>query len=549
MPTPMDADTTRTPARDAATDRREADDLEQALRPVAPRAVPLRAVTEAVRSLRVSTGVDGVVVTGASIDSRTVRAGDIYVAAPGARVHGARFTRDAAARGAVAVVTDEAGADIAADSGLPVVVVNEVRSVIGDVAAAAYGTTERAPRLFGVTGTNGKTTTTYLLRSLLEALDHPTGLVGTVEIDAGNGPVPSVRTTPEATALHGILARMTEEKLHSASVEVSSHALSYRRVDALRFAVAGFSNLTPDHLDVHGDMAGYFEAKARLFSPILAERGVVCVDDRWGRHLARTADIPIVTLQTREPLDDPRDVDHLLPSDEIDADYTVTDVVRIGIGIGHGFVLRRDGESVLRATTALPGAFNVSNAALALVMVLESGVSAERVQEAIDRPQTLSPLVPGRMQVITTDPTTVVDFAHNAAALQAALMSVNGTAGRTIVVFGAPGERDTAKRAMMGAMGARYSDVAIITDDDPHGEDAASIRAQVLSGARMAEQPGSLVVEIPSRTDAIAAAVAMARPDDIVLVAGRGHETVQDVDGAQIPLDDAEELRRAVSRR
>lgn len=547
MPTPMDADTTRTSARDAATDHRAADDLEQALRPVAPRAVPLRAVADAVRPLRVSTDVDGVVVTGASIDSRTVRAGDIYVAAPGARVHGARFTRDAAARGAVAVVTDEAGADIAADSGLPVVVVDRVRSVIGDAAAAAYGTAERAPRLFGVTGTNGKTTTTYLLRSLLEAIGHPTGLVGTVEIDAGNGPVPSVRTTPEATALHGILARMTEENLHSASVEVSSHALSYRRVDALRFAVAGFSNLTPDHLDVHGDMAGYFEAKARLFSSALAERGVVCVDDRWGRHLARTADIPIVTLQTREPLDDPRDDDHLIPSDEIDADYTVTDIVRIGIG--HGFVLRRDGVPVLRATTALPGAFNVSNAALALVMVLESGVPAARVQEAIDRPQTLSPLVPGRMQVITTEPTTVVDFAHNAAALQAALMSVNGTAGRTIVVFGAPGERDTAKRAMMGAMGARYADVVIITDDDPHGEDAASIRAQVLSGARMAEQPGSLVVEIPSRTDAIAAAVAMARTDDIVLVAGRGHETVQEVDGAQIPLDDAEELRRAVSRR
>ena len=547
MPTPMDADTARTPARDAAADRREAEDLEQALRPAAPRPVPLRTVAAAVRPLSVSADLDDVTVTGASIDSRSVRAGDVYVAAPGARVHGARFTRDAAARGAVAVVTDEAGADIAAGNGLPVLVVEEVRSVIGRAAAAAYGTAERAPRLFGVTGTNGKTTTTYLLRSLLEALDHPTGLVGTVEIDAGNGPVPSVRTTPEATALHGILARMTEENLHSASVEVSSHALSYRRVDALRFAVAGFSNLTPDHLDVHGDMAGYFEAKARLFSPTLAERGVVCVDDRWGRHLARTADIPIVTLQTREMIDDPRDDDHLIPSDEMVADYTVTDVVRIGIG--HGFVLRRDGEPLLRATTALPGAFNVSNAALALVMVLESGVSAARVQAAIDRPQTLSPIVPGRMQVITTEPTTVVDFAHNAAALQAALMSVNGTAGRTIVVFGAPGERDTAKRAMMGAMGARYADVAIITDDDPHGEDAASIRAQVLSGARMAEQPGSLVVEIPSRTDAIAAAVAMARPEDIVLVAGRGHETVQEVDGAQIPLDDAEELRRAVSRR
>lgn len=480
-----------------------------------------------------------VMVSGVCLDSRAVQPGDLYAALPGAKVHGARFASSAVGAGAAAVLTDAEGLASVEGLEVPVVVVPDVRAVLGAVASAVYGTPANAPRAFGVTGTNGKTTTTYLLRSLLGALGQTTGLIGTIEILAGDEPIPSVLTTPEAPQLHALMARMAESGVGTVAMEVSSHSLEFSRVSGLRFAVAGFTNLTQDHLDLHGSMEEYLAAKAKLFTDEYAERGVVIVDGEWGRTLAESAPIPVVTLLTEEATGGDR-----VP----DADWSVVEVRRDGLE--HAFYLRhRDGREV-RARTGLPGGFNVSNAALALTMLLEGGVEADTLQRALEEcPDALTPSVPGRMQVIHRGPTAIVDFAHNPDAIVRALEAVETPHGRRILVFGATGERDTSKRPIMGELAARHADVVIVTDDDPHGEDPAVIRADVMEGASRANAGSTQVMEVAPRADAIAAAVAMARPEDVILVAGRGHEVWQEVNGVNLALDDREELRKAFADR
>lgn len=481
--------------------------------------------------------------TGVTIDSRSVESGDLYIGLPGARRHGAEFAAQAAAAGAAAILTDDDGARLASDAapGLPVLRSGNLRGLVGPLAAAVYNSQPEdgpAPVLFGVTGTNGKTTTTYFINSLLAALDVSTGLIGTIEIKAGSQAIPSALTTPESPDLHGLLALMRERSLGAAAMEVSSHAISYRRVDAVRFSVAGFTNLTQDHLDLHGSMEEYFETKARLFSPDRAGRAVVSVDDEWGRRLAcraRSAGLPVATLST----------------DGGSADWSVRGTVRQGLG--HRFQLHGPDGVVLRLHTGLPGTFNVSNAALAVVMVLASGTDPARLQQALDASDPLTVEVPGRMQLVCERPAAIVDFAHNPDALERTLASVRRpeSGARVIVVFGATGERDQSKRPLMGAIAARLADVVVVSDDDPHGEDAAGIRADVLAGARAAAEQEQLpvqIIEVFPRAEAIERAVAMATPSDTVLVAGRGHEVWQEVNGENLALDDRVELRKALHR-
>ncbi|UNK47637.1 UDP-N-acetylmuramoyl-L-alanyl-D-glutamate--2,6-diaminopimelate ligase [Arthrobacter sulfonylureivorans] len=481
--------------------------------------------------------------TGITIDSRSVEPGDLYIGLPGAHRHGAGFAAQAAALGAAAILTDDDGARLAAENapGLPVLSSADLRALVGPLAAAIYRSQPEggeAPTLFGVTGTNGKTTTTYFINSLLAALGLGSGLIGTIEIKAGSEAIPSALTTPESPDVHGLLALMRERGLDAAAMEVSSHAISYRRVDAVRFDVAGFTNLTQDHLDLHGSMDDYFDTKARLFAPGRSRRAVVCVDDDWGRQLAERAQAAGVETAT-------------LATGGGSADWTVRSVVQEGLG--HRFELHGPAGEVLRLHTGLPGTFNISNAALAVVMVLASGVDPARLQEALDSADPLTVEVPGRMQLISENPAAIVDFAHNPDALERTLASVRRPepGARVIVVFGATGERDQTKRPLMGAIAARLADVVVISDDDPHGEDAAQIRADVLAGARAAaerEQLPAEIVEVFPRAEAIERAVAMAAPSDTVLVAGRGHEVWQEVNGENLALDDRVELREALQR-
>lgn len=526
------------------------------MRPAGSRPLSLAAAARLAGGTAPSRAVD---ITGVCVDSRQLRPGDLYAALPGARAHGAKFAGDAERSGAVAVLTDAEGAGLLERAGvdLPVVVAPDPRRAVGAIAARVYGSQPQdgtGPALFAVTGTNGKTTTTYFVNSVLRALGHRTGLIGTIEILAGDESIPSRLTTPEAPHVHALLALMRERGITAASMEVSSHALQFSRVDGLRFDVAGFTNLTQDHLDLHGSMEEYFAAKAGLFTPERTRRAVVVVqddDDVWGLRMAAHAReqlgaelVDTVALRGDVPGD--RDAG----PDRHGADWTLTALTRRGIG--HSFELRhRDGRT-LRVSTGLPGDFNVANAALAVVLVAASGVDVADLQPVLDEADPLTTDVPGRMQLVGTRPTAVVDFAHNPDALRRALGAVEPPDGngRVIVVFGATGERDRSKRPVMGEVAARHADVVIVTDDDPHDEEPGGIREQVAAGALAARAAGARAQEVlvlEPRAVAIRAAVAMAGPADSVLVAGRGHETVQEIRGVEHPLDDREELRAALA--
>lgn len=523
------------------------------LRPASVQPRTLGALADAVAGT-VDPADRDLLVSGVVLGSADVQPGDLFVAVPGARSHGARFARAALDAGAVAVLTDGAGLALLDDDAaqgtagqrLPVVLLADgadPQRAAGAAASWFYDDPSTALTSFGVTGTNGKTTTTYLLDHLLGALGRTVGLVGTVETRSGSRVLPSRLTTPDAASLQAVLATMREDGVDVLAMEVSSHSISQRRVDGLHFDVVGFTNLSQDHLDFHGDLDRYFAAKAELFTAERASRGVVVVDDEWGRRLAATADIPVVTVSVGRAGSTP-------------GDWTVRDV-HAGPTSTSFAVVHHDGRTV-RARTSLPGAFNIANAALAIVMVVESGVDVGTVTAALEAAGGLSPAVPGRMEQVADSPRVVVDFAHNPDALALALAALRPTtAGRLVLVFGATGERDTTKRPIMGRVAVEGADVVVVTDDDPHGEDAAGIRAQVLEGARaaaaaaLAAQPGRDVdvLEAAPRALAIRAAVLAAEDEDTVLVAGRGHEVWQEIDGVDHPLDDRVEARAAVADR
>jgi UDP-N-acetylmuramoyl-L-alanyl-D-glutamate--2,6-diaminopimelate ligase len=523
-------------------------------RPTAVAAVELGVIGQSV-GVTVPGTSESVQVTGISLDSRSVERGDLYVALPGAARHGADFAATAIESGAVAVLTDDAGGKLLAlgsDIAVPVLVVAEPRSVVGRLSSLIYRSQDEdlpGPSMFGVTGTNGKTTTTYFINALLQAMGRKTGLIGTIEILAGGDPIPSLLTTPESTDVHALLALMRERGLDAASMEVSSHAVSFRRVDGVVFDVVGFTNLTQDHLDLHGTMEEYYLTKAELFTAERARAAVVTVDDEWGRRLAAQTGLPVTTLATLQPGSGPEADPAAGPAG---ADWTVTDPKPRGLGTE--FTLRGRNGAELRVHTGLPGAFNVSNAALALAMVLAGGADPAEVQAALDAKDPFTVAVPGRMQLISTRPAAVVDFAHNTDALARALEAVRSPepASRVIVVFGATGQRDQGKRPSMGATAARLADVVIVSDDDPHDEDAAAIRAEVLVGAtdaKEAEQLDCKIMEVFPRDAAIREAVNLAAPEDTILIAGRGHEVWQEVKGVNLALDDRVELRNALTAR
>lgn len=471
------------------------------------------------------------VVSGVCLDSRAVQPGDLYAALPGANVHGAKFIAMAVANGASAVLTDEAGLAAAEEAGTSALVVQNPRHTLGYVSAAVYGTDAVRPDLFAVTGTNGKTTTTLMISAILEALNLRAGSIGTIGIAVGDDFIASTLTTPEAPQLHGLFARMVQAGVTHATMEVSSHSMVFDRVAGLHFRVGGFTNLTQDHLDLHNTMEEYFQAKAALFAPEYIDTGVVVVDDEWGKRLAHEAQAPVVTLATTA---------------DVRADWWVSDVTPVGGG--HSFVLNGpDGVSVA-ATVGLAGLFNVANAALAMTMLIVGGIPAVQIADAVaSAMKPLSRDVPGRMELVLEQPRVYVDFAHNPGGLESVLANVRMGADRVIVVFGAAGERDRLKRASMGEIAARYADVSIVTDDDTHFEDAAQIRAEVLAG--VTDLPvGHEVLEVYPRAAAIAKAAELVGPNDVVVVAGRGHETAQDMGSELIELDDREEVRRAFAQ-
>jgi UDP-N-acetylmuramoyl-L-alanyl-D-glutamate--2,6-diaminopimelate ligase len=511
-------------------------------------------------SQEASRPADETLVTGVTLDSRSVLPGDLYAALPGFNVHGARFAADALRAGAVAVLTDAEGRALVEDAvareglpAVPVLVAADPRAVLGEAAATVYGRPSEGLTMIGITGTNGKTTTAYLVESALRAHGSRTGLIGTVETRIGQDRIDSVRTTPEATDLHALLALMRERGTDACVMEVSSHALELHRVDGVVYDVALFTNLSQDHLDFHPSMEAYFAAKASLFTPERSRAGVVCVDDAWGARLAREAGVPVTTLTTLSTLTtgDPGDADGA-------ADWTVEE------GDAGAFTLReRATGRGLTLVSHLPGHFNVANTALAALALLATGLTDAEVEAAM----AVAPAVPGRMEVVAAGgdgtPRCVVDFAHTPDAVDAALAALRpSTEGRLIAVLGAGGDRDSGKRPAMGAAAARRADVVVVTDDNPRSEDPATIRAAVAEGARAQLASGNAtatqVIDGGARSSAIAEAVALAVLDstttgeqqgrvDTVVVLGKGHEKGQEILGVKHPFDDRDAVRAALA--
>ena len=470
-------------------------------------------------------------VTGISHDSQGIRPGDLYVAWPGAARHGAEFAPGAVDAGAVAVVTDAAGAAMVDGLAVPVLIVGDVRAVAGRLSAFVYGDPASRLAVFGITGTNGKTTTSYLVDGGLRRAGRRTGVIGTVQILIGDEVVPSVRTTPEAPDLQAILATAVEKGVEAISMEVSSHALAYGRAAGIRFEVAAFLNLTQDHLDFHADFEDYFEAKAKLFTLEYAKRAVVDVDDPYGRIIAERCEANGLELHTFG-LAGP-------------ADWTAEDV-ELGADASSFTVVTPDGRR-FKARAGLPGDFNVANALAAIVMLAASGIDVETAIAGVGDVHG----VPGRMervQVPGQEFLSVVDYAHTPDAVETALKALRPvTEGKLRIVVGCGGDRDKTKRPLMGAAAVRLADEAVFTDDNPRSENSADILAAVTAGAD-AELAGAArnYRVIADRAEAIRYAVAAGGPGDVLIVAGKGHEQGQEIAGVKKPFDDRVVLRAAL---
>lgn len=444
------------------------------------------------------------VVTDAFHDDRHPRAGGLFCCVQGARVDGHDRAPAAVAAGAVALLCRR---PVVAD--VPALVVADVRAAMGPVAAFVHGNPSRSLRCVGITGTNGKTTTAALTGGILTAAGASCEVIGTLTQE---------RTTPEATDLQRDLAAALARGRDHVVMEVSSHALDQHRVDGIHFDVAVFTNLSRDHLDYHDTMEAYFRAKARLFEPTEADRGVVNLDDAHGRLIADSAQIPVHGFSER----DAEPVTALAP-----------------------LRFQWAGEPV---ALQLSGRFNVSNALAAATTARELGVDDEHIRRGL----AAVPVVPGRFESIDAGQpfTVIVDYAHTPDGLDGALAAARDIAGtaRVLVAFGAGGDRDRDKRPAMGAAAARGADVIVLTTDNPRSEDPARIAAAIGHGIDVAEDSRSGTVEtIPDRAEAITRILGLAREGDVVVIAGKGHETTQTIGEEVFAFDDRDAARGALA--
>jgi UDP-N-acetylmuramoyl-L-alanyl-D-glutamate--2,6-diaminopimelate ligase len=469
-------------------------------------------------------------VSSMTVDHRQVRSGGLFAAIPGAITHGADHAVEAAKAGAAAVLTDAAGAIAAGRSGLPMLIAADPRSVLGDIAAVVYGTGDVHPALFGVTGTNGKTTTVHLLDAILTQLGIRSGRSSTADRKSGDTTVASRLTTPEAPELHALLARMNEDGVSAAALEVSAQALSRHRVDGVVFDVAGFTNLGHDHRDEYPSNDEYLAAKTALFQPGRARRGVVVLDTPAGRRVQAQAGIPTTTVTS---LDDPS------------ADWTVH--VTVATPSSTGFVLEGPDGRQLASTIPLVGRHMAVDCALAIVMLVESGIDLDRIAGNISGG--VSVIVPGRTDLVSgpRGPRVYLDFSHTPDSIESTLAALRTVAaGKVIVILGADGEKDPTKREPMGRAAAAGADIVVVTDHHSRFEDPAMIRRALLDGAESLPGPHR-VFEIPEPRLAIRAALGMADVNDTVLWVGPGQSDYRIVRGHDLPYSPRADTRTALA--
>lgn len=467
---------------------------------------------------------------GISMNTNDLRAGDLFVAMPGLKTHGAAFASRAIELGASAIITDASGLELIESREVPIALLEKPRNHLGALAAHVYGNfSEVMPTLFATTGTNGKTSTSYLLEAMLRQLGQVTGLTSTAERHIAGEVIVSRLTTPESTEMHALIARMREKSVESIAIEVSAQALTQLRVDGLIFDVAGFTNLSHDHLDDYGDMQTYFDAKAKLFTDAHARKAVICLDSNYGEQMRKASKIPAVTISSQDSVNSDWRVRVLqeLPTKTV---FEVTSPV---------------GEK-LESSIPIIGAHMAHNAGLAVAMLVESGIEFNKIRDAIAGG--VKAYLPGRTERVTgeTGPDVFVDFGHSPDAFLNTLAAVRKvTTGRVIMVFGADGDRDATKRPDMARVSAEGCDLLVVTDHHPRFEDPASIRKTLVEAAREA-RPELEIYEVSPPEAAIRKAVSLAKPGDSILWAGPGHQDYRDIRGVRTPYSARKEAREAL---
>nr|WP_297179120.1 UDP-N-acetylmuramoyl-L-alanyl-D-glutamate--2,6-diaminopimelate ligase [uncultured Agathobaculum sp.] len=456
-----------------------------------------------------STAPGGLDIGEVRYDSRAVQPGDLFVAIRGFATDGHQYIGKALAQGAAAIVCEEAPA------GAPAVVVKNARQALAEIAANRFGHPADSMVMLGVTGTNGKTTTTYLVKHMLEQAGHKVGLIGTNQNMIGSEVIETERTTPESYELHALFARMRDAGCTHVIMEVSSHSLVLDRVHGVRFAVGAFTNLTQDHLDFHKTMEGYRKAKAKLFS--VSDKGVINLDDDAAEAMLADAKCPCLTFSREKDA----------------ADLTAKNIKLHADGVE--FVAAAKGE-MARVRLGIPGQFSVENALAALGMVLQAGMPLVDAAKALATAQG----VKGRVEVVPTDTdyTVLIDYAHTPDGVENVLRAVRGFAkGRVVAVFGCGGDRDSTKRPKMGKIAADLADFCVVTSDNPRTEDPKAIIDDILEGMKGTKTPMEVIVDRP---EAIHWALAHAKKDDVIVLMGKGHETYQEVNGVKHHMDERE---------
>ena len=469
--------------------------------------------------------------TGVCSDSRNIESGDLFVALPGERGHGSAFVTTAVERGARAVLTDQQGEEVSSRIApeVPRLVVSKPRSICGPTASWFYGEPSRAMFVAGVTGTNGKTTTTHLLEQIWTFAGFKAGLIGTVGTKLGELKIPTTHTTPESDELQRTFAFMKEEGARGVAMEVSSHALSQDRVKGTQFKAVGFTNLTQDHLDYHGSMENYFQAKRSLFAHDYAGEAVIVIDGDYGRRLWNEISIPGQSVSIRDKADW-----YLERRERSRAGFELLIRGPEGISIENNFPLIGD--------------HNLENLLVAIALSFKSGIDPLVIAAALS---TLKG-APGRLEAVNSPAANslgiqaLVDYAHTPDAVERVLAAVRAQGvGRIIAVLGCGGDRDTAKRSKMGSALNSGADLPIFTSDNPRSEEPKKIIEAMVAGVAI-KSGGEVIVD---RRDAIKRAVQLAQAGDVILVLGKGHETGQEINGEKQPFSDLVELEQALMER
>ncbi len=458
-------------------------------------------------------------IRGISYDSRTIRPGDLFVAISGMQLDGHDFVDEAAKKGASLVLVEQHIPNL----NLPQVITANTRYALGLISANFYDHPCQKLRVLGVTGTNGKTTTTYLVKSILEQAGYKVGLIGTIQTLIGDVALESGRTTPESLDLQRLFSEMVDQQTDYAIMEVSSHALDLHRTAGVSFAGTLFTNLSQDHLDFHPTMEAYFAAKAKLFLDQQCP-SALNVDDPWGVRLQNLVQSPVVTYAVETP-----------------ADFRASNIQLENGGVS--YILNTE-VGQIPINLQLTGFFNVYNSLGAAALCFSQGVSLEAIKNGLQVVEG----VPGRFERVENDRGlhVVVDYAHTPGGLENILRSGRElTPGRLILVFGAGGDRDTSKRPLMGAIAAQLADLVIVTSDNPRSEDPAAICSSIEKGLLTTNHQVKYEI-IVDRRAAIERAMELATPNDLVIVAGKGHEAYQESARGRIHFDDKEEVRRAI---